>query len=186
MRNKINSLGFRYVSALRRFSVTMLDLVIAAFILQFINYLSNFIVSYDDAPFEVLQKIMLGIEVNEEEHQLFSVYATKIISLQVFELCFFSYLICYMWNKFGATPGKIFFGIIIVDQDTLETPKKMQSFKRLFSTILSTLPLGLGILWSIFDKKSQTFHDKIANTIVIYKKDLESIKEAKKVNLSAE
>jgi hypothetical protein len=40
---------------------------------------------------------------------------------------------------------------------------------------LSILPLGLGIIWCIFDRRRQTWHDKIANTAVVYKESLVDI-----------
>jgi uncharacterized RDD family membrane protein YckC len=36
------------------------------------------------------------------------------------------------------------------------------------------LPFGLGYFWVAFDKKKQSFHDKLANTLVIQPKVIES------------
>ncbi|MGN7619236.1 MAG: RDD family protein [Ehrlichia sp.] len=42
-----------------------------------------------------------------------------------------------------------------------------QSTKRVFAAFLSCIPLCLGILWCNFNKRKQTWHDKIANTVVV-------------------
>ena len=74
-----------------------------------------------------------------------------------------------MWCKFGTTPGKFLFGVRIVDADTFQKITFKQASIRFFSVILSIIPVFLGVIWSIFDKRSQTWHDKIANTVLIVK-----------------
>ena len=50
--------------------------------------------------------------------------------------------------------------------------------KRFFAIGLSIAPLFLGILWTRFDKRKQAWHDKLANTVVILKSSLKTIKTA--------
>lgn len=38
---------------------------------------------------------------------------------------------------------------------------------RLLASVLSWFTFGLGVLWPLWDDKNQTFHDKVAMTIVI-------------------
>lgn len=38
---------------------------------------------------------------------------------------------------------------------------------RYLGTILSAIPCGLGYLWMLWDREKQTWHDKIASTIVV-------------------
>jgi uncharacterized RDD family membrane protein YckC len=40
---------------------------------------------------------------------------------------------------------------------------------RYFAYFLSTIPLGLGLIWVAFDKRKQGWHDKLAGTVVIKK-----------------
>ncbi len=67
------------------------------------------------------------------------------------------------WRKFGATPGKMFMRMKIVDADTMEKPPLRNLIKRFLGYI--TAIIGI---WSIvFSKRSMAIHDKIANTVVI-------------------
>ncbi|WP_413760865.1 RDD family protein [Vibrio vulnificus] len=38
---------------------------------------------------------------------------------------------------------------------------------RYFAYYISFLPLGLGVIWIVFDSKKRSWHDKLANTVVI-------------------
>lgn len=77
-----------------------------------------------------------------------------------------------MWVKFATTPGKLLFGLRVVDAQTFEKMTLKQATKRFFSFILSVAPLFLGFLWSNFNKRCQTWHDKIAGTVVVMSKSL--------------
>ena len=67
------------------------------------------------------------------------------------------------WRKFGATPGKMFLRMKIVDADTLERP----SLRNLIKRFLGYITAIIGIWSIVFSKRSMAIHDKIANTIVI-------------------
>lgn len=71
------------------------------------------------------------------------------------------------WILKGATPGKMVVGAVIVDAQTLGKPSTGQLIGRYLGYFLSTLPLGLGLLWVGFDKRKQGWHDKLAGTVVI-------------------
>ena len=71
------------------------------------------------------------------------------------------------WIWKGATPGKMVIGAVIVDAQTLDKPSTGQLIGRYLGYFLSTLPLGLGLLWVGFDKRKQGWHDKLAGTVVI-------------------
>jgi uncharacterized RDD family membrane protein YckC len=42
------------------------------------------------------------------------------------------------------------------------------------------LPLMLGFLWIAWDPRKQGFHDKIANTVVLYNAQIEASDESRK------
>ncbi len=69
---------------------------------------------------------------------------------------------------FSATIGKL-----IMNQQVVRTDGSKVSFGRAlgreFAKILSGIPFGLGFLWAIWDEKNQTWHDKIADTLVVKK-----------------
>jgi len=73
-----------------------------------------------------------------------------------------------LWVKFVGTPGKLLMGCQVVDADTLRPITPKQAIFRYLGYYLSILSLMLGFLWIAWDKKKQGFHDKIANTVVIY------------------
>jgi uncharacterized RDD family membrane protein YckC len=75
------------------------------------------------------------------------------------------------WRLRGATPGKMAISAKIVDARTGGAPSTGQLVGRYFAYILSMLPLFLGFVWVAFDRRKQGFHDKLANTTVIYDDD---------------
>ena len=79
-----------------------------------------------------------------------------------------------LWKYYQATPGKMIFKATIVDAKTGGKPSLRQLIIRYLGYIISTIPLGLGIFWVAFDKKKQGFHDKLANTVVVQLKVIES------------
>lgn len=71
------------------------------------------------------------------------------------------------WVARGATPGKIVLAIQVVDARSGAKPGTGQSIGRYFGYYVSTIPLGLGLLWVGIDPKKQGWHDKLAGTVVI-------------------
>lgn len=66
----------------------------------------------------------------------------------------------------GATVGKMVMGIRIIS-DEGGAIGFWQSFVRWIGYYISGIFIFLGFLWSIFDKNSQSWHDKIAGTYVV-------------------
>lgn len=88
------------------------------------------------------------------------------------------------WYFYSATPGKIIMGMKIIDAQTGEPPSMGQNILRYIGYFVSSLPLGLGFFWVLWDKHSQGWHDKMANTVVVYKKTLP--RELARASLSKE
>lgn len=76
-------------------------------------------------------------------------------------------LIIFFWVRFRATPGKQLMECEVVDATTHENLRIGQSLLRYIGYFISLLPLGLGFLWIIWDKKKRGFHDLLAHTIVL-------------------
>ena len=72
------------------------------------------------------------------------------------------------WRTKSSTPGKMIFGLKIVDAKTGGKPSSGQCFIRYFGYLASMLPLCLGFLWIAFDARKQSFHDKLAGTVVVW------------------
>jgi uncharacterized RDD family membrane protein YckC len=76
--------------------------------------------------------------------------------------------ILVFWFSKSATPGKMAIGAKIVDARTGAKPTTFQYLIRYLGYYVSTLPMGLGLIWVAFDKRKQGWHDKIARTVVIH------------------
>jgi uncharacterized RDD family membrane protein YckC len=76
-------------------------------------------------------------------------------------------IIITLWYHYATTPGKWLIDCEIVDATTGMSPTLVQSITRYFAYIISILPLGLGFLWILWDKRRQGWHDKFAHTVVI-------------------
>ena len=72
------------------------------------------------------------------------------------------------WHYRSATPGKMALKLAIVDADTFKQPSTKQFVIRYVGYFVSTIALCLGFLWVAFDPRKQAWHDKFANTVVIY------------------
>lgn len=86
---------------------------------------------------------------------------------QLFQLGFMGALFVAFWVYFSATPGKMMVSLKIADAKTLQPPTKKQYIIRFIGSIISVLPLFLGIFAMLFNKKRQTWHDRMAGTVVI-------------------
>ena len=70
------------------------------------------------------------------------------------------------WTKSGQTIGKQLTGLKVVGN--AGTPVSTgRALLRFVGYIISAVPLSLGFVWIVFDKKGQGWHDKIAGTYVV-------------------
>ena len=67
----------------------------------------------------------------------------------------------------GRTIGKALVGLRVVRTHG-STVSLTRSFWRVVTLPLSTSLFGLGLLWSLIDRRRRTFHDLIARTVVVY------------------
>jgi len=73
------------------------------------------------------------------------------------------------WRRWrGATPGKRFVHIKIVDAKTFKDIDNTQAITRSFGYIVSTLALLIGFFMVAFRKDKRGLHDLLAGTAVIY------------------
>jgi uncharacterized RDD family membrane protein YckC len=71
-------------------------------------------------------------------------------------------------GRFGATPGKMAFGLVVVHPDG-RSISYSRAFGRYFAEIISSLTLGIGYLIAAFDDEKRALHDRICDTRVVYK-----------------
>ena len=63
----------------------------------------------------------------------------------------------------ASTPGMMYAGIGLCTFDN-QSPTRAQLRKRLGAMLLSLLPVGLGLVWSIFDDDHLSWHDRYSQT----------------------
>lgn len=71
-----------------------------------------------------------------------------------------------MWKLKGTTIGGIVCNLRVVRTDGRDIEWET-AIVRALSCFLSLLPAGLGFVWMVFDNNRQTWHDKIAGTVVV-------------------
>lgn len=71
------------------------------------------------------------------------------------------------WHYLAGTPGKLLLGCRVVDARRGRPPGWGRALLRYLGYFVSALPLGLGFLWILWDRRKQGFHDKIAGTVVV-------------------
>ncbi|WP_265025033.1 RDD family protein [Wolbachia endosymbiont (group B) of Pammene fasciana] len=167
--------GICYVTGLRRYLSVLLDLIIIVLFLQFCGQaLNQLFMSSESSKIlgQIAAKYQMQVPLSAEETAMQSKLIKLLVLNQIVQfIILFSY-VAYMWIRFGATPGKLLLGLRVVNAQTFEKLTLKQAIKRFFSFILSTAPLFLGFIWASFDKRCQTWHDKIADTVVVTSKSL--------------
>ena len=79
-------------------------------------------------------------------------------------LAYFTYL---EGSPSGQTIGKRAMNIRCIDFQTGAALGYGKAALRWVCRILSAIPCGLGYWWMLWDKEKQTWHDKLANTVVV-------------------
>ncbi|MGY4970799.1 RDD family protein [Streptomyces nigrescens] len=67
----------------------------------------------------------------------------------------------------GQTPGKKALGIRVIKETTGQPLGFGMTFVRYIGRYVNGLLCGIGWLWPLWDEKSQTFADKMVNTVVV-------------------
>jgi uncharacterized RDD family membrane protein YckC len=68
----------------------------------------------------------------------------------------------------GQTPGMRLFGLQVLDSTTATPIGFGRAALRLLGYVASTLACYIGLIWAAFDPRKQGWHDKLANTVVVY------------------
>jgi len=73
----------------------------------------------------------------------------------------------YFWTSTGQTVGKMAMGLKVVSAETGQLLDMGGAALRYVGYIVSSIPLGLGFFWVLWDPNREGWHDKIAKTRVI-------------------
>jgi len=68
---------------------------------------------------------------------------------------------------YHTTPGKWLFGLKIMRHESDEPVGALRYVVRFFGVCIACVPLMLGMVWGMFNKKRRGWHDYIAGTVVI-------------------
>lgn len=89
--------------------------------------------------------------------------------INLFIILLFIFYHALFLGRFKTTPGKKFFGLMIIPKNEHTGFSYAEAFLRTLSYFISELFLGIGFLWIALDRKKQAWHDKIAKTLVVRK-----------------
>jgi len=146
-----NTLGeVQYVGFWARFVASLLDSILLLIISGFIVF----------AYFSIFNIDIFEGDLSSFEQSSFMAFSMVSNFLPMI-------LVIAFWRYWGATPGKMAFSAKIVDAKTGEPPSTGRLILRFFAYIISALPFYLGFVWIAFDKRKQSWHDKLARTVVI-------------------
>ena len=85
-----------------------------------------------------------------------------------------------LWVRYQGTPGKLLLGCQIVDANSGEPMSYTQAVIRYLGYFVSLMTLFVGFLWIAWDKRKQGFHDKMANTVVVFNGVVDIFDESQK------
>ena len=77
-----------------------------------------------------------------------------------------AYQTFFIW-MYGATLGRIAMKIRVISTDDLENPSLILALSRSAFRIISESIFYLGFIWAYLNPKRETWHDKVANTLVV-------------------
>ncbi|MFB2539242.1 MULTISPECIES: RDD family protein [unclassified Acinetobacter] len=135
----------------RRLLATIIDAIILAIVTAILS--------------SILQ--MMGVLSPLENVENIEALQAAVLKQQLFSNIFGLIVTVILWMKWAGTPGKRLLKLKVLDAKTGNKISFGQAILRYFAYILSTLPLFLGFFWIIWDKQKQSFHDKIAKTVVV-------------------
>jgi len=144
-----------YATPLRRFFSAVLD----GFVLTLFLTLLSFPFIY----FFQLDKVLAQMKP-EDVQVLLEPYSVFISSgLYLFISCI-SALFISLW---GGTPGKIILRLKVLTIEGGKVSFGRALLREMVGKWISSLAFDIGYLWALWDSKHQTWHDKIANTVVV-------------------
>lgn len=103
---------------------------------------------------------------------VFGLIQVAIIALSSLAVLLFvpGYFVLF-WVLIGATPGKQVLGLKIIRTDT-KPLGWIRAIVRFVGYFISAIAFFLGFLWVFIDGRRQGWHDKLADTFVVYSWDV--------------
>jgi uncharacterized RDD family membrane protein YckC len=142
-----------YVGFWSRFLAFLVDSLVASIIIYPLLLMFAEAVTMADLDFS-----------NLEQTQAF---LNRMLERLLLESLFISVVFVGFWIYLDSSPGKLLFKAYIVDARTLQSASRLQLVIRSLSYYISLLCFGLGFIWIGLDARKQGWHDKLARTLVI-------------------
>ncbi len=158
--------NIRYAGFWIRFLASLLDTVFLALPVGIVVYFLSDGAWFDFAQYQ--QNIAMAMSGNT--HALDKQPTTSLSWEFLFEGLTLVVTMLFWKQWRGATPGKKFVHIKIVDAKTFEDIDNKEAITRSFGYIVSTLAFLMGFIMVAFRKDKRGLHDLLAGTVVIYDK----------------
>lgn len=172
--------GSPYASFERRMLANMIDTLL---ILILIMPLIKPLMTVADPAIQYIQSLTAQLQQGSLSAQSYNLQVAHYVLGEggilllldlTYQTIFMGIVVLLFWIYRSATPGKMILNMAIVDAKTGDKPTRKQCIIRYLGYIVAVLPLMLGFIWIMFDKKRQGWHDKLAGTVVIVKPKKES------------
>ena len=102
----------------------------------------------------------VGAKTIEEIINVTNIFVLEYMAMKIFYQAFFV-------MQYGASIGKIFMKIRVIEIKTLQNPSVISALNRGIFRVVSEMLFYLGFLWGMMDSSRQTWHDKTARTLVV-------------------
>lgn len=143
----------------RRFLAFLIDIIPIVIITAFVAYLVGFK--------DVLDMYLRDIN-NIEYRAVFLSWRNFIRDISFLVYCI--YCCVLEATTLEGTLGKMVLKIKVIKKDGTKITL-LDSIKRNLFKIVSYLPLSLGFIWALFNRKRFTWHDYFAKTIIIHREN---------------
>jgi len=154
----------RYAGFWIRFIASFLDTLFLALPVGILIYLLSGGNWFDFAQYQQNLQMAMSGNPHALDNQPYTSFRWELL----FEISVLVVTVIF-WDRWrGATPGKKFVHIKIVDAKTFEDITNKQAITRSLGYIPSTLLLGIGFFMIAFRKDKRALHDLLAGTAVIY------------------
>jgi uncharacterized RDD family membrane protein YckC len=114
----------------------------------------------DSIVYGVVFAVLFGIASAISDTLAVIVYIIGLVGA----LVYYSY---FEGSPSGQTPGKKVMNIRVIDFSSGAPIGFGRGLIRSVSKYVSSIPCALGYLWMLWDREKQTWHDKLATTVVV-------------------
>ncbi len=161
-----------YGANIQRYFSLLADLLVLILVMKFIEPIFLKIFPFSEENFDILHKNQMDLKLSSEEAKIVGSFKIRYFIFQLSMICSALTSFLVSWYYLGGSIGQILFGLRIANDKDGSSMSFAQIIKRFFCSIINVLTFMIGFLYSLFDKKKQSIHDKIVGTIIVTKKSL--------------